>query len=671
MTETLQNERLRNEQLRNRLLQARMQQATGGAAAPAQPQAPPPTAEQPQELTGLAASRERVRRGGAEVQARTPQGTRLDPEAAAVAGGLAGGVLAAPFALATGPAAPIVEIGGVALGASAARATANVLNELFFGAEDKRGFGERATETAVDIATEGAFGAAGATGGRAIRGIGAAAQRLVRPTGNAGTDTFNAFQRLRVQQSPGAVSQRPLVQGTEQTLAKLPFSAGITGDALRNSLDDLGRAHGSIADDIFARTLTKQEAGATLEGGLKTFVDRFTKVEAPKLYKRLNAFFRPEENIRLTNSIQQMAEPGTLFTELPEIKKSLVPAELQGWLTALERNKNSLTWKQVQALRSYVGTQAAGAGLVSDIPRGQWKRLYGALTADMRDALALKGPKAVVAFDETNLLYAKRMARIDAFLDRLTDNPEVSRSFDLAFSGSKGGDKALLAIKKSLKQDEWRALVATKFREMGLSTPGSSADLSVGADIVEGQLRTFSPKQYLTQWKALSPEARKVMFGDMPGDVIGALDDLVKVSSDVEKTAAFRNPSGTGPFNIYAAMLQGAGISGGVAAGAATGSVATGIGLAALPVALPSAVAMAFKNEKVIRWLAEGVRIAPRDFNGLAAHLGRLASIAADAQPEVRESIVQLARGLERAYKAQAANLRLAPEQRSRLPGRT
>jgi len=211
----------------------------------------------------------------------TGQAPLLDPSLtgpASMAGGMAGGALAAPLAVASGPFAPVVEVAGVAMGAEAGRQTARAINYFAQGLTDRRPAVDRWLESLGNMAWDATLQAGGAAAGKAVRAGWGSVLKMLRPGDLGGVERLAAFERLGVKPNAGAVSQRPAVQGTELALAKLPTSGAITGKGLQATQDDLALAAGEIADRISAQARTVQEGGDILQRGIKGkggFLDRF------------------------------------------------------------------------------------------------------------------------------------------------------------------------------------------------------------------------------------------------------------------------------------------------------------------------------------------------------------------------------------------------------------
>ena len=612
----------------------------------------------------------------------TGQAPLLDPSLtgpASMAGGMAGGAVAAPLAVASGPFAPVVEVAGVAMGAEAGRQTARAINYFAQGLTDRRPAVDRWLESLGNMAWDATLQAGGAAAGKAVRAGWGSVLKMLRPGDLGGVERLAAFERLGVKPNAGAVSQRPAVQGTELALAKLPTSGAITGKGLQATQDDLALAAGEIADRISAQARTVQEGGDILQRGIKGkggFLDRFfgeTETSFAAVNKGLRARAVPEPMITVGGKLEPMA-PGAavdgldrirvpmdkaraaiareaeVFAQDPDVQRMMIPPQFQTILDKIQRGAGSLTWREADAFRKYVGRQAADPRLVSDVTTGQWKQLYRGIVEDMSPVAAQhgQGQQWRAALDA----YRAGSQTIDDFLEQITSKPEVGAAFQAAFRGAKYGDKMLEAVQGSLTPEEWRALVGVQFREMGLRR---SQDVGETAVALSGELRQWSPRTFLTSFKNLTPEARKRMFSGLPDGLQQAIQDLVTTSDAVAKSKAFLNTSNTGQANVYMALLQGSVIGAG-GAGAVLGAPVTGGATLLAAAGLPPAFALLFERPWFVRWLAKGVQIAPANYGGLAAHLARLGQgIEGEKDPMVRELASRFGQGIANTFQQQAA----------------
>lgn len=128
-----------------------------------------------------------------------------------------------------------------------------------------------------------------------------------------------------------------------------------------------------------------------------------------------------------------------------------------------------------------------------------------------------------------------------SFLKRESITPE--RVIEVALQESRLGGTRLGAIKKAVKRVDkniWNDFSKTVLDQMGKSGKGD---------------KFFSVRAWNDKYSSLSNEAKKEMFGDIPG-LSQRLDKFSEVAKIFQERKLNENPSGTGQFNSYTEFLQ-------------------------------------------------------------------------------------------------------------------
>lgn len=208
----------------------------------------------------------------------------------------------------------------------------------------------------------------------------------------------------------------------------------------------------------------------------------------------------------------------------------------------------TLTMPELMELRSQVGYQLERPNFGPDqIPRAQLKRLYAALTSDMKAAAQKQGPEAVKALTKATTNYAVRMQVIDR-LEPLVSGDSVeatARRLTAAASSTGSADAGLLRAAKSvMTPEEWGDFGASIVSRLGEPSAGA-ADILAGAN--------FSPSSFMTNWNKLSPRAKDMLFGsDDPGTPRASLEELARVAQAQKSVAKLANVSHSGEYGIGA-----------------------------------------------------------------------------------------------------------------------
>jgi hypothetical protein len=259
----------------------------------------------------------------------------------------------------------------------------------------------------------------------------------------------------------------------------------------------LKRIAGSISDVRGA-----EDAGLVVQKGITGkggFIDRWKDGQAA-LWGKADQLIAPQGPVDLNNTKQALdgiVQGGRFGSILDNPKLAQIKQALDEGAT--------LQYDEVRKLRSQLGSMLSNPSLVADIPRGEVKRVYGALSEDIRVLAANSGQDAAQAFNRANSYTKAGHERIDDYLEAIAKkaNPdEVFRSI------AKGGEglKRLNSIKRSLKPEEWDVVSANVVSRLGRASPGQQ--------IAEGELAmgdVFSINKFATDWEKLGP-AKKILF---------------------------------------------------------------------------------------------------------------------------------------------------------------
>ena len=556
------------------------------------------------------------------------------PIAARIAGGLAGATVGFASPLPGG-----ALIGG-ALGAEGFGQAADIW-QRFLDEEQppplEKQFREASTNILVDLTLTGAGGLI-AKGGKAVAQL---PFKLLAAEKQKSIQALANWQKLNVslRGGIGGLTSNKNVMGAQELLAKIPGGANVIQDAILATRLSLGEAFEEILGRVGV-SRTAQQAGEVLiegigRGGGKPsgFIGR-AQAKSADLYNKVFSHFNPSDKIIMPETAAFFRKNYSELAGLDNTQKSVVPAMFLGYAEDLNKNLGHYTFRQLKTFRTYVGEQMNSTSLVSDIPKAQWKRLYGALSQDLRAGVQTKGLPAMRDFQAATAHHAETATRIEAVLDDVVRDPAVERAFQKAFLGDKLGSSKLEVIKKSLTPGEWHDVVAAKLHLMGVENPGAAIDVQ----------QHFSPRVFLTSYNRLANESKDILFGSSQSGLRKELDTLLDVIGDISSSKLMSNPSGTagglGFFFTLRNMGFGAAIGsvvtgdieGGIR-GAAFGAASTAGGLAAI-----NAGAKLMTNPVFVKWVAQGARISPANFAGITAHLGRLVAIA-KGQPEIREEI--------------------------------
>ncbi len=493
--------------------------------------------------------------------------------------------------------------------------------------------------------------------GRLI-GLGALTQPVSKIPGGAAAATAQTgkaarladFERAGVDPSLAAVTGGRTAKQMQNVLHETPIAGGVvergaqrTVQQIQGSAEDIAAKYGTGASRI--------DAGQAVRRGAQRFVDSGLKVgqslteenavklptrkvgfeqKAEALFNRVAKPFAPDETVSASNTIEALKGPAGRFPNAPDLGKSLTNPKFQQFLGNIESAGGQLSFGELKELRSFVGRQISNPAIVSDIPRGDWKALYGAITEDMKAAAAAKGPEALKAFERANAYYSKGLDRIDGALSKIlkadTSEENIFESLVSSASGKlkSASSQRLEQIRRSVSPEEWGSVASTLIRRMGKVSDDAE----------------FSVSRFATSYRNLSPQAKATLFdraGNM--ELRSALDSLFRVADYTREVEKLANTSGTGR-NIIGAVLTAMGFGGVFAPKVA--------GAAAVSVMGATAAAKLMFSPSFVRLIVKGPRFV-QPGAGTQAYLARLNAFAS-ANPELAPAVRDLTARLQPAF---------------------
>lgn len=546
----------------------------------------------------------------------------------AIAGG-ATGTPAGPPGVAGG------AIAGAGLGTGIAEEGFNALARAA-GAVDTRTLGERVGETGVLAATgAGGQGAGALIGGLITKIIRGGAGRVAGNTGTTNEIAMAVDDLGRFDASPSLAqaTQSQFLDGVESIISKTPGGAGRFRKVVVDTTERVANSLEKQVFDLTGRVVDPEFVGRVVQRGIDNplgegFVQRF-QITAGKLYDNIG--IDPTTEVAVTNTAKAIQDLN-LIPDVPALN-ALVTSPTVRNLSSAGLNE-PVPYEVLKRMRSAIGQRLSNPSMVSDIPTGDLKQVYAAISRDMEAAAQAAGPDALKKFQRANRFYSAGIDRIEGSLQKLnsqlrTNNATPEQVFLTLERGLKNGPTQIRTVMRSLQPDERKILAGGVIRRLG--QPVASQSLSEGSQ--------FSFETFLSNWQRLDPEAKRVMFGFPELRGIGqSLDALARASSRVrESSRAFANPSGTAGAGVgqTAAFLGGgSALAGGVTGDAAFLTFPAILALGALGANLTARV---MTSPRFVRWLAKSTEVKP---NGFTAHLGRLSAIAASEPAATKEAIL-------------------------------
>lgn len=414
----------------------------------------------------------------------------------------------------------------------------------------------------------------------------------------------------------GMATRRRFNAAVESGLAILPGSSGRMAVYSERTARELYKR----VDDITAGLSpirSADTAGVAIKQGIKGYVQNF-KNTWRQLDARVARSVAPGTTIRVPNTravMTELSDPvnAAAFPHLTNLAQRLDSISRRG----------VMKYEDLRVFRSSVG------GLIpesyaANLPQGLLKKLYGALTEDLRAHLRKTDPKALAAFERSNKYYAAAMQRLDERLAPLTSHDIPERVFLALERSGHAGRTVINAAKRSIGKENWDVVVATILQRMGKAPAGAQ---NAATDV-------FSADTFLTNWNKYRQNRgtlEALLQGTSGGpQFVRDMNAIAKVAERIREAGrVFANPSGT------ARAIANIGLGTTVATSVLTGnlkSAAVILGVAGGA----NLSARAFTNPKFVRFLARATRVPPERLPGLVARLGNsMASEPEDVQVEV------------------------------------
>jgi hypothetical protein len=242
------------------------------------------------------------------------------------------------------------------------------------------------------------------------------------------------------------------------------------GGAIRRQIDKTTQKMQSrvaaIADDI-SHVKGDVETGRVIQKGIigdDGFVARF-QAKSGGLWDKVSEKIPNDARSKVENTlstIENLVRNDSFGKALNNPKLSQVKSVFNDILgktrinqvTQTRETVNDIAYKDLASLRSSIGEMLGSKDLISDVPRAQLKKLYAALSEDIKAVASSHG--ALPLYNRANRFTSAGHDRLDDFIERVAGKVDLDKVFQAMARGGEG-TQALNAMKRSLKPDEWDA----------------------------------------------------------------------------------------------------------------------------------------------------------------------------------------------------------------------
>lgn len=361
------------------------------------------------------------------------------------------------------------------------------------------------------------------------KGIAIAARQSAGRT--SGQQVAQAGKRIGVDIPRAVATDDPLTQFIGKKIAETPLVGGALQDAGERSLTQL--------DDAMTATTRGYGVGAppgAVGSALRNEITTTAKKTIPDFVSRQYDAVDKLVTPNVVSPLSKTAEAAKKIVDerILSARSNQPSAAIRVVQEALDR-KDGLTYEGLKRLRTSVGEMLDDQQrlVAAGIEQGELKRIYGALTDDLQNAVKRASPdgKAFSVWKQANAA-AKRAAEERAGLDKLlrvnSDEALVARLGQMASDKSTANIDQLLRARSAVSKETWNELAAATLQSMGRDANGH-----------------LTPDRFVTAWGKLSPTGKKALFG---GDkaLYAALEDIATVSSRFREINQLANTSRTG-----------------------------------------------------------------------------------------------------------------------------
>jgi hypothetical protein len=421
----------------------------------------------------------------------------------------------------------------------------------------------------------------------------------------------------------GQAVEKPSIQGLETSVGRFPsgMEAMRTKGIVQQA--EVGKKVEQLRTELSPVTEPVEAGKAIQKGFSEVFVPRARQTQKA-LYNRFDQYMPERTPVNSDETMGQLYQfANRLGNASPELQASISNTQLTSLLGGLEETKKlspsgEIPFNVLRDLRSWVGEKIATVDLAPDVPKAQWKSLYGALSRDLENAAAQQGPEAQAAFKKANTYTKKFHDTMDSIQSVILDkNPEDA--YQAVISGARNGPTKLREVFNAIPKDAQKAVSAAYISRMGKAVAGLQDETG---DV-------FSTSKFLQNYAKLDNASKDILFGRFGSQFKKDIDTIAQVSNKIRESASIlANPSGTAGAVVGPATM--ASVTGSVFSGKfgfAQGVLGTLAGA--------NQAARLFTNPEFVNWLATNANKPVSNTSAAIATLNKI--YEANQDPDIKE----------------------------------
>ncbi len=482
--------------------------------------------------------------------------------------------------------------------------------------------------------------------------------------------------------SVGLASGNRLIMGLENILAQTPFSSGLYERAGQANVQSMKAKTEALRDAIsteFGPVVAGDAIQAALKNGFRNRVNATSRALNDQVADQVGPGFYtfPENALDVARGMSAInpAAPATsaalrnarIAGIADDLARDVMGTPVPGNLlmnspTRYRRADGQVVdtppgipFQTLKNLRTSIGEEANSSAILGTPEGAQFKRLYGAMSQDMRQAVGAAdrqragvdvGPllpeqlQASRGLNRANSFYSRAATRADD-LNGIANRSTPESAFDAVANSLNSGPTLYSKLRGALALDTRQKIVSTIIDDMGMAKPGQQT--------ADGD--AWSPRTFLTNYAKLSQNGGgKELFKRLPGGESHA-NNLSKIAKTAEMlgdaSKVWANPSGTGAALSARNTFFGVGASYFVEPFLAIGSAA---GLATTH-QLSQRLLL---NPKFAHWLARANTVPPAKARAYAQRLMATAALTRDEQ--FQEDVAEYLRAVDDSQQQQDDN---------------
>lgn len=360
----------------------------------------------------------------------------------------------------------------------------------------------------------------------------------------------SAAERIGVDVPKAIATESPLVAFTGQVAARAP-GGGPLMKAIEESRESLKGAVSTAANKAGGVT-DPAMAGDNFASAIETSFKPTVKSGVSAAYDNVAALMDKSKTTELANTQGAVAD---ILARRGESSISGLGKAVDTVKEAIKQ-PGGMTFDGIKGLRTHLGEMLDSGVFPEGMSEHELRRLYGALSEDMKtSAFNAGGGRAVSALERANELNKQVVDWKEGIKkvlgpDSRSGEGVAGTIIRMAGKGSSADLETLAKARSAVPKEVWQDIASTAISKLGTARNGE-----------------WTPAAFATDFRNLSDRGKQLLFRSVgSGDVLPFLDDIAEVSQKFVDRGKLANTSGTAGHNALYAT------GGAIAAGIAHGS---------------------------------------------------------------------------------------------------